>query len=189
MKSTKIIFILFLMVALAQIAAPTKMIYDQEKTIEIGKPYKFLTQPLDPNDPFRGKFVRLNYEIRRFKTQDSIWNRNEEIFVYLKDSLGFAKIETVSKEKLPIKNDYVKAKAIYYKKYNNTLEFNLPFDRFYMEESKAKPAEDLVRRNRRDSINLNTTYALVYVDKGNFVLHNVFINDIPIKDTIKNLNK
>ncbi len=188
MKSSKIIFILFLVVVLVQISAPTKMIYDQEKTIKIGKSYKFLTQPLDPNDPFRGKFIRLNYEINRFKTKDSIWSRNEEIYVYLKDSLGFAKLKTISKNKLPIKNDYVKANVDWYRNHDNTLVFNLPFNRFYMKEYKAKPAEDLVRKNRRDTVNINTTYALVYIDEGNFVLDNVFINDTEIKDLV-NLNK
>ena len=42
MKKTKKIGILFLLVAISQLIAPIKMIYDQEKTLEIEKPYKFL---------------------------------------------------------------------------------------------------------------------------------------------------
>lgn len=184
MKSKKIIIILFLLLAIVQLLAPAKMIYNKEQIIEKGKAYKFLTQPLDPNDPFRGKYVRLNYQINTYKTSDSIWNNNRDVYVYLKDSSGFATIETISHKKLDLKNDYVLATKNWFNANNNKLIFDLPFNRFYMEESKAKPAEDLVRRNRRDTIN-NTTYALVYIKEGEFVLNNVFINDVPIKNLVK----
>ena len=163
------------------------MIYDQEYTLKNGKAYKFITQPLDPNDPFRGKYIRLDYEISSYKSKDTTWFRHQEIFVYLKDSLGYAKIDTISKEKLDLKNDFLKTNVDWYNSYNKELNISIPFNRFYMEESKAKPAEDLVR-NLQDSLNLNTTYALVYVDGSNFVLENVFINDIAIKDVIDDNN-
>ncbi|APZ47000.1 hypothetical protein BW723_12210 [Polaribacter reichenbachii] len=185
MKSKKIIFILFLLVAVLQLLAPTKMIYDQENTLKNGKALKFLTEPIDPNDPFRGKYINLNYNINSFKTKDTIWERKQDIYIYLNDSLGYATLKTVSKTKLEIDNNYVKTKVSWYNKYNNKLQFNLPFDRFYMEESKAKPAEDLVRiNNRRDSLETNTTFALVYLDNDKFVLDNVFINDVSIKDLV-----
>ena len=90
-----------------------------------------------------------------------------------------AKVEAVSKVKLPIQNDYIIATTNWYYNTNKTLRFNLPFNRFYMEESKAKPAEDLVRRNRRNGRNRDTlsnkTYALVYINNGDFVLKRAFI--------------
>jgi len=48
------------------------MIFDQEKIIKTGKTYKFFTQPLGPNNSFRGKYVSLNYKINSFKTKDSL---------------------------------------------------------------------------------------------------------------------
>ncbi len=184
MKSKKIIFTLFLLLAVVQLLAPAKMIYNQEQIIKTGKAYKFLTQPLDPNDPLRGKYVRLNYQINRFKTSDTIWKKNHHAYVYLNDSIGFAKIDTVSHKKLNLPNDYVIADKYWFNQNNNTLRFNLPFGRFYMEESKAKPAEDLVRRNNREAIN-NTTCALVYIKEGKFVLKDVLINDESITDIIR----
>ena len=188
MKSTKIIFGLFILVAIAQLLVPTKMIYDQENTLKKGKAYKFITQPIDPSDPFRGKYIVLNYEISRYKTMDTTWVSNQEIFVYLKDSLGFAKIDTISKEKLNSEKDYLQTNVDWYNSYNKELNINIPFNRFYMEESKAKPAEDLVR-NSTNLNELSTTYALVYVDGSNFVLNNVFVDDVPIKDAVDAQNK
>lgn len=189
MKSSKIIMSLFLVVVIFQLMTPVKMIYNQENVLKLGKSYKFLTQPLDPNDPFRGKFIRMNYEISTYKTKDSVWNRGQEIYVYLKDSLGYAKLDTITKEKLNISQDYIKAKVGWYKKYSKVLDFNLINERFYMEEFKAKPAENLVRQVQRNNNKNSSTYALIYIKDGTSVLKNVFINEIPIKDLIMVRNK
>ncbi|MBE9489361.1 MAG: GDYXXLXY domain-containing protein, partial [Bacteroidetes bacterium] len=133
-----------------------------------------------PTDPFKGKYITLNYEISSMTTTDSLWITNEEIYVYLKkDSLGFAEIEKISKQQLENDRDYVIAEVGRYNTYTHQLNIDLPFDRFYMEESKAKPAEAAFTKAQRDSLP-NNTYALVYVKDGEAVLDNVFINDVPI---------
>ncbi len=58
-----------------------------------------------------------------------------------------------------------------------------PFERFYMEESKAQGAEKVYNRSLADSNNI--TYALVKVKDGDAVLENVFINDKPIVSYFK----
>lgn len=184
MKNTKTVFVLFILVAAIQLMAPAKMIFDQQSAIDKGKAYKFLTQPIDPNDPFRGKFIRMNYQINNYKTKVNDWDRNSEIYVYIKDSLGYAKLDTVTKDKLKNRQDYIKAKLIWYNKNENQVNFNILNDRFYMEESKAKPAEDLVRDEQRDSTTNNSTYALIYIKNGTSVLKDVFVNDVPIKNLI-----
>lgn len=120
------------------------MIFDQEKIIKTGKTYKFFTQPLGPNNSYRGKYVSLNYKINSFKTKDSLWDKQNKVFLYLEDSLGYAVLKTVSKVKLDLPNDYVIANVNWYNKQKNKLSFDLPFQRYYMEESKANPAENLV---------------------------------------------
>lgn len=186
MKNSNSIFILFIVVAAIQIMAPAKMIFDQQMTLNKGKAYKFLTEPLDPNDPFRGKFIRMNYQINTYETKETKWDRNSEIYIYIKDSLGYAKLDTITKDKLKISQDYIKAKLTWYNKKDNVINFSLLNDRFYMDESKAKPAEDLVREAQTDSSLTNKTYALIYIKDGISVLDNVFINDIPIEILLDN---
>ncbi|MDO5989587.1 GDYXXLXY domain-containing protein [Flavivirga amylovorans] len=180
------IFIIFIIVVLAQLFIPFQMIFNQETILEKGKAYKFKTQPVDPTDPFKGKYITLNYEINRYKTNDSLWERNEAIYVYLtKDSLGFAKIAAINKEVLLNNgNDYIKAKARWYSKYSKELSIELPFNRYYMEETKAYNAEVAVRNRQRDSLP-NNTYALVYVKDGEAVLDDVIIDDMSIKDYVE----
>lgn len=175
------------MVVAIQIFVPSQMIFSQENVLKSGTAYKFKTRPIDPNDPFRGKYVTLDYEINSTYTKESTWQRNDDVYVYLKqDSLGFAEIDTVAKHKLNNYKDFViaKAKQFYkYHKYDNEqfrLNFDLPFNRFYMEESKAQPAEIAVTVRRSDSVAKNV-YGLVYVKDGTSVLENVFINDVAIK--------
>jgi uncharacterized membrane-anchored protein len=166
---------------MAQLFVPAQMIYQQEETIGTGKPYKFKTQPIDPTDPFRGKFITLNYEIESFQTTED-WPYGEDIFIYLKtDKDGFAAVKTVSKTLIAIDEDYVMAKS--YSAYNGNLNFEFPFDRFYMNENKAYDAEVSVRNAQRDSTSI--CYALVFVKDGTAVLNNIFIDDTPIQQFVE----
>ena len=179
------LFVIFIIVALAQLFIPAKMILDKEAVLNTGTAYKFKTQPVDPSDPFRGKYVALQYKINSFTTNDTTWQRKQKVYVYIEnDNLGFAKAKQISATPIITDLDYIIAEANYYDKRLKMLRFNLPFNRFYMEETKAKPAEIAHTKAQRDS-RTNNTYALVYVKKGKSVLANVFINDIPISDYVE----
>ncbi|MFI1744195.1 GDYXXLXY domain-containing protein [Thalassobellus sediminis] len=180
------LFIVFIVVALAQLFIPAQMILNQESILKTGTAYKFKTQPVDPSDPFRGKYINLNYDINSFKTTDSLWKRNEPMYVYLtNDSLSFAKIDVVSRNLLTEnRNDYIKVKAGYYDNYSKIINIQFPFNKYYMEETKAYDAEVAVRNRQRDSLP-NNTYALVYVKEGEAVLEDVIIDEISIKDYVE----
>lgn len=179
------IFILFIVVAVAQIAVPTQMILNKESIIKSGKVYKFKTRPVDPSDPYRGKYITLNYEIGSFKTNDSLWKRKDKVYLYLGiDNLGFAKINDISKTPLQVGNDFVLAEVNWYDAHKKELHFSLPFNRYYMEESKAYDAEVAVRENQREAVK-NSTYALVYVKDGEAVLNDVIIDGVSIKDYVE----
>lgn len=179
------IFILFIMIAVAQIFVPAQMIFNKESIMNTGTAYKFKTQPVDPNDPYRGKYINLNFEQNSFVTTDSIWERKDKVYVYLEtDSLGYAKVKGVSKTLLNLEKDFIVSEVGWYNKRDRELNFNLPFNRYYMEETKAYDAEIAVRNNQRDSIQ-NNTYALVYIKNGEAVLNDVIINEISIKDYVE----
>lgn len=185
MKTTHI-FLIFILIAVLQLFVPAKMIYDREDILKTGEFYKFKTQPIDPNDPFRGKYITLNYEVDSYKTNDSTWQRGEEILAYLrKDKYGYAHLKAVSRTTLETDDDYVMAKVSWYNRRDKIVNFDLDFDRYYMEEFKAKPAEDIYRQYNRKQDTTNQTYALVAVKDGKAVLKDVLINDRSIKDYIK----
>ncbi|WP_034061706.1 GDYXXLXY domain-containing protein [Lacinutrix jangbogonensis] len=182
---SKYVFLLFIVIAVAQLFVPAQMIFGQEEILTKGKAYKFKTQPIDPSDPYRGKYITLRYDMNSAVSNDSIWERKQEVYVYIKeDSLGFAELVEVSKAPINTENDFVIAELRSNYSNPHKVFFNLPFDRFYMEESKAKPAEDAFRKAQRDALP-NNTYALVYIKDGDAVLKDVLINEISIADYVE----
>ena len=185
----KIILIsLFSITVIAQWLVPLQMIWHEEDIITQGKIYKFKTQPIDPTDPFRGKYITLNYELNQYVTKDTSWYGHTEAYVYLKnDSLGFAAIDQVSKVKLEQSTlDYIKVEDVSFYEYSQTLHFDFPFNRFYMEEHKAKPAESIVSRRRRENDSI-LTYAKVAVKDGRAALIDVMVNDMSIADFVEQM--
>ena len=83
---------LFIVMCLLQWLVPGKMIYDSERVIDEGVLYKFKTQPIDPSDPFRGKYITLSFNANSLVLPDSAdWVSGEEVFVtFTTDSTGFA---------------------------------------------------------------------------------------------------
>jgi len=191
MKNIKTIYIfgVFVALALVQLFVPAQMIWGREKVLSQGTAYKFKTRPVDPNDPFRGKYITLNYELNSAETKDTLWIRNEDVYVKLsKDSLGFASVSKVSRSKFEVSDDFVKAKVRWYNSNEQKVNFDLEFDRYYMEESKAYDAELVYTESLRDSLPENDTYAIVFVKGGEAVLADVIINEMSIKDYVEKEN-
>ena len=183
-----IMILLFITMCLAQWLVPGKMIYDSEGVIRDGTLYKFKTQPIDPSDPFRGKYITLNFEANTITLSDSTdWQRGEEVFItFTTDSAGFAKAESISREE-PTTAYYLLTTVNYTTTYKPfEVSFKLPFDRFYLEESKASQAEQLYWQTQRDSAQV--AYGLVSIGRGTAVLQDVMINDRSVVDVISELN-
>lgn len=186
MKYKKIIWISFALLVLLQLWTPAAMIWNREDVLKTGSAFKLRCAPVDPNDPFRGKYIILGFDENSLQQQEELkWQSGETIYVQMKnDSDGFAKINSVHKIKPVNQTDFIKAEVNYFSNdSNNEIFIEWPFIRFYMEESKAYAAEQEYVKSLADSNNI--TYALVKVKKGDAVLENVFINDKPINFYIK----
>ncbi len=186
MNSKTIILATFVLVALAQVYVPAKMILDREDVLGTGTAFKFKTAPIDPNDPFMGKYITLSYAENTVKVpKEENWTTGEPIYVaLLTDKTGFAKIKSISKTKPTNNQVFVKAKVGFLVETgSNQIIIDYPFDRYYMEESKAYDAEQLYRQLPEDSTQV--TYALVSIKNGNAVLKDVLIGETSIKELVK----
>ena len=188
MNKRYLTLLLFGLLALTQLYVPAHLILDQQDVLTTGKEYKFQLAPVDPSDPFRGKYITLQYKHNSFVIPDARqWQSGELVYVVLhKDPAGFARIRQVSKEKPRGPVDYIKTRVTYVARdaeLKNTLFIDYPFDRYYLEESKALPAEQAYTASLRDSSQV--TYALVRIKAGNAVLQEVLIGGIPIREKIK----
>lgn len=171
---------------LAQLYVPTSMIFEKERVITQGTAYKFRTAPIDPNDPFRGKYITLSFNENAVKVENAAeWNTADQIFVGLStDSNGYAIIQSVTREQPISGNDYIKANVDYILTDSQSTVFvRYPFDRFYMEESKAPLAEQVYTEAAIDSNQV--AYALVMVREGDAVVRDVVIDGVSIVELAK----
>ncbi|MEQ8472074.1 MAG: GDYXXLXY domain-containing protein [Marinoscillum sp.] len=171
----------FIVMALVQLYIPVQMIWQRESVITEGKEFKFKTAPIDPNDPFRGKYVQLNFPNTMFAVDSAQdWQAGEKVFVSINEgSDGYAIISGVSRTAPDYTPYYFKSK-VYYLSADFELSVEFPFERFYMEEYKAPKAEEAYFESARDTT--FTTYALVSILNGETVLKNIMINDQTIND-------
>ena len=187
MLNKKILIAAFILVVIAQLGVPAKMIWDREDVLKTGILFRFKTAPVDPNDPFMGKYIYLNFEDNSIVIpKEEEWLPGELIYVSLhNDTSGFAKIKSISKTRPANDADFLKAYVEVVMKNNDvrTLTINYPFDRYYMEESKAYEAELTYVRAQQDTTKI--TYALVSVKNGDAVLQDVMIDGTSIREMVK----
>ncbi|MFK7757683.1 MAG: GDYXXLXY domain-containing protein [Flavobacteriales bacterium] len=196
MNNKILLLIVFVLLCSAQLYFPAKVVFDHQRVLDQGTLWKFNCVPIDPNDPFRGKYITLRFADDSFTSQDTIkYERDETVYASLqKDSLGYAKVSKIQRT-APSSGDYLTTTVSYTSKNSRrekdsmttTVNLNFPFDRFYMEESKAKPAESAYRdvsRQVRKGENASV-YAMVKLLEGAAVLEDVMVNDIPIKKYVE----
>lgn len=180
-KRTLFIFVFGLMV-LFQWSVPARMILENGDVVKNGETFRFRTQPIDPNDPFRGRYITLYFDNTTFEVADGEnWVNYEHVYVtFTKDATGYAVIEDVSKTR-PKHDSYLDTHVDFVS--GSQLRIDFPFDRFYIEESKAPQAE--ISYNEANSDEKIASYALVAIKNGKAVLKDVMLDDVSIGQYIK----
>lgn len=181
MSAPKFMIIIFVLIAAIQLYVPASMIIGQNEVITSGNMFHFKTAPMDPNDPFRGKYIRLRYQNNSVDVEDpGNWSPGEKVFAEIaEDEEGFATIEHLTKTPPAHTSNYIEVE-IRSVDSNNRAIVNYPFDRLYLEESKAEPAEKRYLESISDST--RSTYSVVMVKDGKSVLEDVMIDGISIRE-------
>lgn len=172
----------FVLLVLVQWFVPGKVIWEKNTALRKGKSFRFETMPVDPSDPFRGRYITLHFKIDEF-TLARTWpyTSSEEVYVMLdNDDKGFARIKGISATRPSNEPDYVKADTYvsFARGDSVTLHIDYPFSKFFLQEFKAPQAEEDYRNAAGDRT--KKTYALVKVYKGDAVIENVYVNDQPL---------
>ncbi|RKX46755.1 MAG: hypothetical protein DRP64_02745 [Verrucomicrobia bacterium] len=174
----------------AQFAVPFSMIRSRENILRNGELFRFKTRPIDPVDPFQGRYVRLGFENAYVPCSRQVKKKlqlaKSSVYALLEtDAEGFAYFSSTEIEK-PNKGDYLKTMYIGHRPSWNdktkTLELeikiDIPFDHFYMDEAKAPRAERLVR----DSTRSTNCWAAVRILDGKAVIEDVFAEGQSLRD-------
>ena len=187
--------VLFVIAICLNFALPATMIYQQARTLNEGDIVKFRTRPIDPYDPFRGRYVSLGFEGTQLPLEDGKRVApGDTLFVSIEvDEQGFAQLREALRER-PSKGLFVKAKARWMQS-DSLVNIELPFQRYYMNERLAPDAErayreaNLANRGNSDEQSgfRNDNYALVRIREGETALEAVFIAGKPIEEYVKEM--
>lgn len=194
MRNKKIIFLIF---ALAIILVPIYMIVSSENILNNGTFYKFRPQARDPFDPFRGKFLRINYDTNSIPTKEKV-KQGDEVYISIGvDEKGFAYFKEAY-TKAPEKGDYLTAKVRYANDSRgrgwqtevasvesedqmNYISIKAPdhMCKYFINEDYALAAEDAYAKERENA------YIGVRILNGSARVQDIYLKGKPIMDYLK----
>jgi uncharacterized membrane-anchored protein len=171
----------YLVMALAQVAVPATMIWGHERTLAAGSVYKFRTQPVDPYDAFRGRYVSLRIEESHAPLAQGLTvERGQKVYALIEVGAdGFARLSGI-RISPPVGVPYLTAHVYYVT--GSVVQLRLPFDRYYMEESRAPAAERAYQEHSHAAS--RNTYITVRVLDGTSAVENLWIEGISVHDFV-----
>jgi len=175
--------IAFALTMLVYIGFPLQMIKGYEDVLSEGEVFRFKPRPIDPFNPFKGRYVSLGYENLTLPQEnaDELFEYDMPAYVSLKkDAKGFA-IPAAIYVQAPKEGVYVQ--VVITSVYDNEVRFDYPFDEYYMNEEMAPLAETEVRKfSGRDK---EEVYIDVRIKDGKAVIEQLYVKGIAIEDFLR----
>lgn len=173
---------LFIAMVLAQLFIPVWMIFSSENILAMGARYQFKTAPVDPEDAFRGKYVRLSFTANTCSVDSTVkFKPNQKVFAIInRDIDGFAQVTGLARHK-PAGGDYVKVKVNYQN--GHIVTFRYPFEKYFIDEEKASKAEQLYREYNNSA--QKNSYLIVRVKNGKAVVEELILGGLPVREALQ----
>jgi uncharacterized membrane-anchored protein len=182
----------FALLCVLQLAAAGSGIARYEHTLRSGTEVWLEVAPVDPADPFRGRYVSLTYALEREPHPvRGTPNYKDHVYAVLKAEKGrAAKVLYVAAQE-PTSGLYLKVLPSWAD--GDRIHINIPFDRYYMEESLAPAAEVAYREavgtqvfddqgNRSSEGGRGQqSFARMRILGGRAVIEGVLLGDVPIE--------
>lgn len=170
---------------LVYIGFPLQMINSYEDVLSEGEVFRFKPQPVDPYHPFKGRYVSLRYGglSLAFDQADQVFERGTHAYVSLrKDEAGIAYAAEIFPDP-PTEGPYVQVLVGWVQ--DKKVNFEYPFDEYYMNEKMAPLAETEVRKfSGRDK---EEVYIDVRIKEGIAVIEQLYVKDVPIEDFLREI--
>lgn len=182
----------FTALALLQLGAAASGIARHELTLRNGQEVWLEVAPVDPADPFRGRYVSLSYAIeRQAHAVRGTPDYREPVYAVLKAHKGRAAEVLYVSVKQPSQGLYLKVHPSYAD--GSRIHVDVTFDRYYMEESLAPAAEVAYREAAgtqtfdgdgnavREGGGRKQSFARMRILDGRGVLEGVLLGGVPIE--------
>lgn len=182
-----------LLTIVMQLVVPTSIALQYEKVLKEGKLYRFQVVPIDPADPFKGRYVRLRFaaqngvkeDLRVFPTERL--KRKKTVYAVLEaNENNIAHVRELHLEQPKDSVDYIKSKVDY--AYGDKWSIRFPFNKYYANEYKAPKIEGVVRGRVRSEMESNV-FAHVRVSNGRGVIEQLYVGEQTILDYLNSLEQ
>ncbi len=195
MNRKSLLLIAFICVAAIQLFVPIQMISKQADFAVSGQEFQFKIRHNRPNAfrgmntgaTIQGKFIWVQFEQDQLKVEDKkAWDAGQVVYVsFASDSLGYAKILSVTKTKPFDKKSWVKARAFVNRKDSSTVHLNYPFNNYYIEDSSTKDIDSVLTRKLDDS--LSTISLKVSIRENQFLVKDLVVDSLSFRDFVKKI--
>jgi len=171
-------YLLFALVA-AQVIFPLYTIVTHEMARGKGTAYKFRVRPIDPYDPFRGRYVTLGFVDDTAGITGGKIKGNNAFVTLMVTGDGYAMPAAVT-ENIPASGDYIAVKTgiVYGRK--DRVRIIYPFNKLFMNEDIA-PAVDKAFRDFK-----GTAYLKVFVRDGSAAIDGLYFDGVRAEEYVKN---
>jgi uncharacterized membrane-anchored protein len=174
----------------AQWLVPGYLIQRGQATLHEGVTYRFRTAPVDPVDPFRGRYVALDFEAASIELAQPVGELRSGQRVYAPIRVGadgYARLDAPLLQP-PAAGDYLPVKVAWVNV--DELRLQLPFDRYYLDETLAPEAErrywDANRMRGDDAEDpRRPAWVQVRVRGGYALIEELYIEGRPVRELLR----
>lgn len=177
---TRWLLVLLGLLCIGQWSVPGALILKHQRTLSNGAAYAFRTAPVDPEDPFRGRYVALDFAAaERAATSTAPLPHDVPLYAAITvDAQGFAQLGEPASTP-PAQGDWLPVRVTW--QGEGRVRLQLPFDRFYLDEALAPEAERRYREaDQGPASRADATYVMVRVRDGHAVIEMLYLNGRPV---------
>ncbi len=179
--NTKILLVALAVVCAIQWAVPVWLMQRAQITLAQGSVYRFRTMPIDPLDPFRGRYIALDFEAARVKLRAGghRFATGERLYApILVGEDGYARLG-LPLPTPPVHGDYLPVRVEWIG--DEEIGLRLPFDRYYLDESRARAVEQAHAQADRSHSEADAhSHAVVRVRNGDALIEELYIDHRPV---------
>lgn len=181
---------LILALGLVQLAAAGWGVLGHERILERGEAWRFRIEPRDPADPFRGRYLALRFVENEVPISPGL-DVDGTSWFYLPLGVGeggFGELGPAAAEP-PADGPFLRVshRRVWELAGDDggKLRIHLPFDRLYLEESRARRTDSLFRHWRQtEGLEPPVVWAVVRVLDGRSALEDVMVDGRPIREVV-----
>ena len=177
--------VFFILAFAAALYYPVRKVLAFERPAVPPTELRFRVKGYDPYDPMRGHYLQLNTRTV-FKFAPEKWRerfggaaRRKAFAVLEADQDGFARVtDLLPADQAPSGKAFITVRRFW--RDNDSVALHLPFDRYYLNEKLAKPAEKLLFKAtsaKKPAVLVVAAYA-----DGNYAVRDLLIDGRPLRE-------